>query len=161
MDRGITVQYSPMLSVLIADDHALIRKGLVEILRSARVPAVVGEASTAQEALALSRTQAWDVIVLDISLPDGSGVQTLARLKQEAPERPVIMHSMHDNAVVIRRCLALGASGYVLKEAAAEELLIAIEAVLNGETYLSSGIPPLTLAPTSLPGTAPDDTLPS
>ena len=112
-----------MLNILIADDHALIRKGLVELLRGARVPAVVGEATTGQEALTMSRAQAWDVIILDISMPDGSGVQTLARLKREQPQRPVIMHSMHDNAVVVRRCLALGASGYVLKESAAEELL--------------------------------------
>jgi DNA-binding NarL/FixJ family response regulator len=145
---------------LIADDHALIRKGLLEILRTAKVPATVGEAANAQEALAVSRAQAWDVIILDISMPDGSGVQTLARLKREQPERPVIMYSMHDNAVVIRRCLALGASGYVLKESAAEELLAAIDAVLNGQIYLSADIPPLLSAPTSLAGSSPDDTLP-
>ncbi len=146
-----------MLSVLIADDHTLIRKGLVELLRSANVSAVVGEAATTQEALALSKAQHWDVVILDISMPDGSGVQTLAHLKKERPERPVIMHSMHDNVLVIRKCLALGASGYVLKESAAEELLAAIEAVLDGETYLSSSIPPLFPAPTTLAGASPDD----
>jgi two-component system, NarL family, invasion response regulator UvrY len=148
-----------MLKVLIADDHVLIRKGLVEMLRSAKVPALVGEAGSAQEALTLSRAEHWDVVVLDISMPDASGVQALARLKREQPERPVIMHSMHDNAVVIRRCLALGASGYVLKESAPEELLLAIDAVMRGEVYLSAGIPPFLKAPTTLAGAAPDDTV--
>jgi DNA-binding NarL/FixJ family response regulator len=147
----------PMLNILIADDHVLIRKGLLALLRGAQKPAVVGEASNAQEALDLSRAQHWDVIILDISMPNGSGVQALATLKREQPERPVIMHSMHDNPVVIRRCLALGASGFVLKESAAEELLLAIDAVLDGQIYLSAGIPPM--APTTLAGAGPDEPL--
>ena len=146
-----------MLKVLIADDHVLIRKGLVEMLRTAKVPALVGEAGSGQDVLALSRAEHWDVVVLDISMPNGSGVQALARLKHEQPERPVIMHSMHDNIVVIRKCLAMGASGYVLKESAPEELIFAIEAVMRGEVYLSEGIPPLLKAPTTLAGAAPDD----
>jgi DNA-binding NarL/FixJ family response regulator len=146
-----------MLKVLIADDHVLIRKGLVEMLRTAKVPALVGEAGSGQEVLALSRAEHWDVVVLDISMPGGSGVQALAHLKREHPERPVIMHSMHDNTVVIRKCLALGASGYVLKESAPEELILAIEAVLRGEVYLSEGIPDFLKTPTTLAGTAPDD----
>jgi DNA-binding NarL/FixJ family response regulator len=123
------------------------------------VPAVVGEASNAEEALALSRAQPWDVVILDISMPGGSGVHALARLKREQPERPVIMHSMHDNPVVIRRCLALGASGYVLKESAAEELLAAIDQVMTGAIYLSRGLPPLASTSSSPDGTAPDDVL--
>ncbi len=145
-----------MLSILIADDHTLIRKGLVELLRNARLPAVVGEAASADEALTLSRAQHWDVVILDISMPGGSGVQTLAEMKRDQPERPVIMHSMHDNAVVIRKCLALGASGYVLKESPPEELLTAIEAVLTGQVYLSRDIPPLT-APSRPAGPLGDD----
>ncbi len=132
-----------VLNILIADDHALIRKGLLEILRSAKRPATVGEAATAQETLDMSRAQSWDVIILDISMPGASGVETLARLKREQPDRPVIMHSMHDNAIVIRKCLAMGASGYVLKESATDELLAAIEAVLKGEIYLSADVPAL------------------
>lgn len=146
-----------MLKVLIADDHVLIRKGLVELLRSARVPALVGEAGGAQEVLTLSRAEHWDVVVLDISMPDGSGVQVLARLKHDQPARPVIMHSMHDNSVVIRKCLALGASGYVLKESSPEELVLAIEAVMRGEVYLSEGLPAALRVPTTLSGADGDD----
>ncbi len=130
-----------MLRVLIADDHAIVRKGLRDILREASEDALVGEASNGLEALELARAQPWDVVVLDITMPGASGLAVLKQLKQERPQLPVLILSMHTGDLYVNGSLKAGAAGYLTKETAPEELLSAIWAVLAGETYVSRSQP--------------------
>jgi two-component system invasion response regulator UvrY len=129
-----------MLRVLIADDHAIVRKGLRDILREASQTAVVGEASNGQEALTLARSQPWDVVVLDITMPGMSGLAVLNKLKQEMPRLPVLMLSMHSGEHYVNGSLKAGAAGYLSKESAPEELVTAIQRVLDGHTYVSQSL---------------------
>ena len=129
-----------MLRVLIADDHAIVRKGLRNILREAAQDALVGEASNGLEALDLARAEPWDVVVLDITMPGASGLEVLKQLKRDRPLMPVLMLSMHSGELYVNGSLKAGASGYLSKESAPEELLTAIRAVLAGETYISQSL---------------------
>jgi len=131
-----------MLRVLIADDHAIVRKGLRDILREASEEAMVGEASNGTEALELARGAAWDVMVLDISMPGMNGLALLKQLKRDRPQLPVLMLSMHSGELYVNGSLKAGAAGYLNKESAPEELLTAIRAVLAGETYIGRSLQP-------------------
>jgi len=124
-----------MLRVLIADDHAIVRKGLKEILGEEVGSVVVGEASSGPEALNKARAEQWDVVVLDITMPGQSGLDVLEKLKQEQPGLPVLMLSMHSSSQYVTRSLKAGASGYLSKESAPSELINAIRAILAGGTY--------------------------
>ena len=129
-----------MLRVLIADDHAIVRKGLRDILREASEEALVGEASNGLEALEKARGEPWDVVVLDITMPGASGLAVLKQIKRDRPEIPVLMLSMHSGDLYVNGSLKAGASGYLSKESATEELLTAIRVVLAGETYVSQSL---------------------
>ncbi len=127
-----------MLKVLIADDHAIVRRGLKEILQEAfDTTLVLGEASSGPEALELSRTEVWDVVVLDITMPGRNGLEILKELREEQPNLPVLMLSMHSGSHYVMRSLKAGASGYLNKETAPEELVRAIQVVLAGGRYVS------------------------
>ncbi len=144
VDHGPLARLLPvptaMIKVLIADDHAIVRKGLREILRGEDDLSVAGEARDGLEAMAKALAEPWDVMVLDITMPGASGVEVLKRVKHDLPARPVIMLSMHANTGIVRGCLDLGASGYVVKEAAPEELVAAIRTALAGEVYLCHAV---------------------
>ncbi len=129
-----------MLKILVADDHVVVRKGIKEILLEEDTTAVVGEAGTGLDALEQALNGDWDVVLLDISMPALSGLEVLRQLKPARPELPVIMFSMHANATYVRIALRLGASGYISKAAAPEELMSAIETVLEGGQYLSENV---------------------
>lgn len=130
-----------MLRVLIADDHAIVRRGLKEILQEASdTTLVVGEASTGLEALQQARAETWDVVVLDITMPDRGGLEILKALKHEQPRLPVLILSMHSGSHYVLGSLKAGASGYLNKEAAPEELVKAIETVLAGGRYISRAL---------------------
>jgi two-component system invasion response regulator UvrY len=131
---------SRMLKVLIADDHAIVRKGLREILREAAETTVVGEAKNGEEALAKAASEAWDVVVLDITMPGASGLEVLKALKQRQPALPVLMLSMHSGYHYVTGSLKAGASGYLNKETAPEELVTAIHTVIEGGIYVSRGL---------------------
>jgi two-component system, NarL family, invasion response regulator UvrY len=141
----------PMIKVLIADDHAIVRKGLREILRGETDLQVAGEASDGLAAIDHALAETWDMVVLDITMPGASGVEVLKRLKRDRPALPVIMLSMHANPLIVKGCVEIGANGYVVKEAAPEELVAAIRTALRGEVYLchavretmEGGIPPV------------------
>src|SRR5689334_17504139 len=105
-----------MLKILIADDHAIVRKGLREILREESEQTVVGEASNGAEALAQVRANQWDVVVLDITMPGQNGLEVLRLLKQSHPNLPVLMLSMHSGVHYVTGSLKAGASGYLNKE---------------------------------------------
>jgi two-component system, NarL family, invasion response regulator UvrY len=126
-----------MIRVLIADDHPLIRRGLREIVSEQNEMEVGGEAGNAPEVLDLVRKQQWDVVLLDITMPGRSGLEALRDIKIEKPELPVLMLSIHPEDQYALRALRAGASGYLTKESAPEELVRAIQKVVKGGKYVS------------------------
>jgi two-component system invasion response regulator UvrY len=115
-----------MIKVLITDDHRLVRAGYRRLLEDEPDIEVVGEAGSGQEALDFVRTQDVDVILLDVSMPGENGLEVLPKLKRAAPNACVLMVTMHTEKHIKARAMAAGASGYLLKESAAEELITAI-----------------------------------
>lgn len=121
------------MRILVADDHRVVRKGLRLLLEMQAGLQVVGEASTGPEAVALARRLKPDLIILDLAMPSGAGMESLQALAREAR---VLVLTMHDDIEYVRGVLQAGGSGYVLKEAADTDLLAAIEAVAAGKTYV-------------------------
>lgn len=119
--------------VLIVDDHEVIRMGLRVLFENTEIE-IAAEASTASEALEAIGTTNPDVVLLDIRMEGGDGLNALGRLKLDHPDLPVILFSAYDNPTYIARAVALGASGYVLKSAPPERLLEALRTALNGES---------------------------
>ena len=128
------------MRVLVCDDHPIVRRGLREILEQAGAPVTVGEAASAAEGLALARKQSWDTVVLDITMPGRSGLELLKDLKSERPNVPVLVLSVHPAEQYAVRVLRAGASGYLTKESAPEELLTAIRHIVRGGRYISPSV---------------------
>lgn len=126
-----------MIKVLIADDHPIVRQGLKQILSEIPDMMVAGEAVNGQQTLAQARAGGWDVLVLDITMPDRSGFDILKQLKHEKPNLPVLMLSIHAEEQFAVRVLKAGASGYLTKENAPDELVAAIRKVVSGGKYIS------------------------
>jgi two-component system, NarL family, invasion response regulator UvrY len=129
-----------MTRILIADDHAIVRSGLKQIVLNAPDLTVVGEATSSQELLTLARAQPWDLIILDIHMPGRGGLETLKDLKREFPKLPVLILSMYPEDQYAVRAIKAGAAGYLNKESAPDELLTAIHKVLKGGKYISPGV---------------------
>ena len=127
-----------MIRALIADDHAVVRQGLKQILGNIPEITVAGEAISGQEVLDKVRAEAWDVVVLDISMPDRSGLDVLKQLRSERPKLPVLVLSMHSEDQYAVRVLKAGASGYLTKDSAPDELVKAIRKVVSGGRYVGS-----------------------
>ena len=127
-----------MIRALIADDHAVVRQGLKQILGDTPEMVVAGEATNGQEVLDRVRAETWDVVVLDISMPDRSGLDVLKQLRSERPKLPVLVLSMHSEDQYAMRVLKAGASGYLTKDTAPDELVKAIRKVVSGGRYVSS-----------------------
>ena len=127
----------PVLRVLIADDHAILRRGLKEILLREFDDAHCGEAGEAAQALDQVRGGSWDLVILDVSMPGRSGLDVLRDLKQLRPDLPVLVLSMHPEDQYAKRVLAAGAVGYMNKETAPEELIKAVRRILAGGRYVS------------------------
>lgn len=126
-----------MIKIAIADDHAIVRQGLKQILGDISDLEVVDEASTGDEALVMIRTDGWDVLLLDISMP-GKNVLELVKLsKQQAPHLPILILSMYPEDQYAMRMLRAGADGYLTKESAPEKLVEAIRKVAEGGKYVS------------------------
>ena len=126
-----------MIKVLIADDHPIVRQGLRQILSDISDMEVAGEAVNAQETLDQVRAGGWDVLVLDITMPDRSGFDILKELKHEQPDLPVLVLSIHAEEQFAVRVLKAGASGYLTKENAPGDLVKAIRKVVDGGKYIS------------------------
>src|SRR6266581_371263 len=126
------------MRVLIADDHAVFRRGLRETLAEAFSRVTFGEAKTAQETLEHVRRQDWDLVILDISMPGKSGLDILDDLKRLRPKVPVLFLSMHPEEQYAKRALKAGAAGYLTKESVPEELKTAVKRVLGGGRYVSA-----------------------
>ena len=125
-----------MIGVLIVDDHAVVRSGIRLLLEREDDLEVVGDAPDARNAVFLTRRHKPDVILLDVTMPGRSGVDVIAELLTESPESRVVMLSMEDDPAYVRQAFAVGACGYVLKEAADTEVVDAIRRVAAGEQYV-------------------------
>lgn len=128
-----------MIRILVVDDHALVRRGLIEILQVLEDGRAVqfGEAGTATEALALATGEAWNIVLLDLGLPDRHGLDVLRELHAAQPHLPVLILTMFPEDQLALRLLEMGAAGYLTKESAPEELLRAVERIMAGHKYLS------------------------
>jgi two-component system invasion response regulator UvrY len=125
-----------MINIIIVDDHPVVRRGLKQILIEEPDMEVVGEAGNAQEAFTIIRETDCDVVVLDISLPGVSGVEVLKKLKYEYKNLPVLILSVHPEEQYAVRMMKAGASGYLTKESAPEELVKAIRKIVSGGKYI-------------------------
>src|SRR5215207_2508533 len=128
------------MKILLTDDHAVVRHGLKQILADEFKRATFGEARNAQEALNRVWNETWDVVVLDITMPGRSGLEVLREIKRSRPKLPVLVLSMHPENQFAVRVLKSGASGYMTKESAPEELVGAIKKVLAGGRYVSTSL---------------------
>jgi len=126
-----------MMRILIADDHAVVRDGVKKILEELPGEVTYGEARTAQEALRLVHEENWDIVVLDISLGERSGLEVLKELKQVRPKLPVLILSMHSEEQYASRAFKAGAAGYITKDSSRAELIKAINKVIKGGRYVS------------------------
>ena len=126
--------------LLLADDHALIRVGVRAMIDGLQGFEIVGEAEDGQQAVEKARELKPDIILLDVSMKDLSGIDALAPLAEAAPGSKVLMLSMHSDAEVVLEALRKGAQGYLLKDAAMAELHLALRAIGRGERYLSSAV---------------------
>jgi two-component system invasion response regulator UvrY len=126
-----------MVDILVVDDHAVVRAGVRYFVSDLPDMHIAAEAATAQEAIRLIRSRKFDIVLLDIAMPDKSGVEVLKQIKREKPELPVLMLSMHPENRYAVQILRSGASGYVQKEALATELVNAIQTIMKGHKYIS------------------------
>lgn len=128
------------IKVLIADDHAIVREGLKQILADTKDIAVAGEAENGHDAVKLTRNDDCDVLLLDISMPDRNGIEVLKQIKKESPKLAVLMLSMHREDQYAIRSLKAGAAGYLNKQSAPAELVNAIRQVAAGRKYVSPAL---------------------
>ena len=126
-----------MIRILIVDDHAILLRGLKEILEREFRDVSIGGAGTAEQALTQLDAENWDLVILDITMPGRSGVDVLRHLKALRPKLPVLVLSMHPEDQYGKRVLKAGASGYMNKESAPEELIKAVRKLLSGGRYVS------------------------
>ncbi len=129
-----------MIKVLVVDDHALIRKGLKQILDDTDDLRVTGEAETGMQAIKMVQQNAYDLVLLDISMPDKHGIDVLKQLKLNQPQLQVLILSMHPEDQYAIRALKAGAAGYLNKQSATAQLVIAIRQVASGKQYISAEV---------------------
>lgn len=126
-----------MIRILIADDHELVRDGLKQIIAAGGDMQVTGEAASGDDALALVKAGSFDLALLDMSMPGLSGIDLIKRFKLERPKLPVLVLSMHGEHQYAARALKAGASGYLTKDSASEQLLKAIRKIAAGGVYIT------------------------
>lgn len=129
-----------MANVLIADDHAILRNGLKQLLAGERAVREIGEASSGREVLDQLQRHQWDLVLLDINMPDRSGIDILRQVRTTHPSTRVLVLSGFPEKQYAVNVLRAGASGYLNKEMAPEELLIAVRSVLQGRRYVSAAL---------------------
>lgn len=129
-----------MIKILIADDHAIVREGLKQILAEEPDMKVTGEAGDADELFLLLKKDVWDAVVLDINMPGKSGLEALKDLKKSYPDLPVLILSMYGEEQYGVRALKAGASGYLKKASAPNEFVSAIRTIVKGKKYISPSL---------------------
>ena len=128
------------MNILVADDHAIVRKGLIQLLKEEYPFVSVTEAADSTEVYQHTKDLIWDVILLDISMPGRNGIEVLKQLRSGGIKAPILMLSMHPEDQYALRALKAGASGFLNKESATEELIAAINRVLSGRKYISDSL---------------------
>ncbi len=129
-----------VLKVLLVEDHVIVRQGVKALLAEESDVHVVGEAGDGSQALQLIETLRPDIVLMDLALPNIGGIEVTRQIRERFPNIQVIVLSMHDNEEYVFRALRAGASGYVLKQSTSTELVLALRAVVAGNTFLSPGI---------------------
>jgi two-component system invasion response regulator UvrY len=129
-----------MVRIIIADDHMVVRRGLKQILLEEFPSAHIEEVSDAEELLKKVMKSEWDVVISDLSMPGRSGLESLQQIKQHYPRLPVLILSVHSEEHYAIRVLKAGASGYLSKDTASEELVKAVNRVLLGKKYITASI---------------------
>ena len=137
--------------VALCDDHAVVRSGLRRILEAEADLEVVGEAGSVKEAVALAADSRPDVFVMDLGLPDGSGIHATAEVLRVSPATRVLVLTVHDDIAYLRRAFEAGAVGYLVKEAADIELVLAVRQVASGKQYVHPALGAALLAPDASP----------
>lgn len=128
------------MKILIADDHAIVRKGLVQILQEEFSSAEITEVDNGNDAIDMVNKQIWDIILLDISMPGRNGIETLKQIRTNGVKAPILMLSMHSEEQYAIRVLKAGASGFLSKLTATNELLMAVHKVLSGRKYITASV---------------------
>ncbi len=148
-----------MITILIVDDHAIIREGLKQILTSTPDMTVGGEASCGEEALKLLERQRWDVVVLDLSLNDRDGIDILRHITAFPKSPPVLVLTMHDERQYGPRLLRMGAAGYLMKDAIPQEFVAALRRIAQGRKYVSPSLAEYLVEDMAAPADQPRHTL--
>ena len=131
---------APRIRVLVADDHAVVREGIRNVLAASRGFDVVGEAASGSEAVKLAGECEPDVVVLDVSMPDGTGLEVIGDVRGAAPRARVLILSVHDEAEYVLQAVRAGAHGYLRKDSSPNELRDAVRAVDRGESFFSTAM---------------------
>lgn len=129
-----------MIRILIADDHAIVRGGLLQLFALAGDVTVVAQATNGGQVIESLRGVACDLVLLDMSMPGISGIELIGRIRAHAPTLPILVLSMHNEALVVRRALKAGANGYMTKDGDPETLLLAVRKVAAGGRYIDPGL---------------------
>jgi len=135
-----SADHSSKRKIIIVDDHPIVRQGLAQLINQESDLEVCGQAEDAHEALQIIDELDPDLVIVDISLKDTSGMELIKDLKVQFPQMPVLTLSMHDEAVYGERALRAGARGYIMKQEATENVVTAIRRVLAGDVYVSAGM---------------------
>jgi DNA-binding NarL/FixJ family response regulator len=138
---------SDAIRVALCDDHAVVRSGLRRILAEEQDFVVVGEAGTAEEAVALAEAERPDVFVMDLGLPDASGIDATRRIGVVSPQTRVLVLTVHDDVAYLRKAFDAGARGYLVKDAADVELVLAVRQIAAGKEYVHPRLGAALLSP--------------
>lgn len=144
-----------MIRILIADDHAIVRGGLLQLFALAGDVAVVAQATNGGQVMECLRATPCDLVLLDLSMPGASGVELIARIRAHVPALPILVLSMHNEALVVRRALQAGANGYMSKDVDPETLLLAVRKVAAGGRFLDPSLAELLVFDNGTGGDAP------
>jgi two-component system, NarL family, invasion response regulator UvrY len=139
-DRYAPAGRAATLRILLVDDHPIVRRGVRDVLAETFADAVIHAVGSGREALVLVRGHDWHVMILDLSLPDSSGLEVLKRVRHMHPRLPVLILSMHSAEQFARRAIAAGASGYLTKDTADAELVTAVTRLLRGAKYFGAQV---------------------
>jgi DNA-binding NarL/FixJ family response regulator len=129
-----------MIKIVVADDHTIVREGLCRVVGEADDIDVVGEATNGREVLEWVRKGGFDILLLDLSMPDHSGVEFIKRLKVESPKLPILVLTMHEEEQYAVRSIRAGAAGYLTKESASKELISAIRRIASGHLFINASV---------------------
>src|SRR5580658_8515867 len=130
----------PVRRVLIVDDHPIVRQGLRRIMENEDDLVVCGEAESVREARTAIKELSPDIMIVDISLKQGDGIELVRDVRAHHPQLPILVLSMHDETIYAERMLSAGANGYIMKQAASEQFLVSLRRVLDGGIYVSEAV---------------------